>query len=130
MSARRAVLRDALCRKMHALLSASADDADAKKAVDACWTALQRWADVSGTEYSLLSYRLARWKGRRGQALKILVGMCTKFSAKANGVGAAMKVPDEQMLRGELAALYGELGWDFLAENEKMGAVKRFPPSK
>ena len=40
-----------------------------EKAVDACWTALQRWADVSGTEYSLLSYRLARWKGRRGQAL-------------------------------------------------------------
>ena len=71
-----------------------------------------------------------RWKGQQGKALKILLGMCTGFDTKANGVGAVMNVPDEKMLRGELARLYSELGWDFLAENEKMGAVKRFPPSK
>ena len=116
---------------MHALLSyPKLDDTASKRAVEACWTALQRWADVSATEYSLLSYRLARWKGQRGKALKILIGMCTKFDRKSNGVGAAMKVPDEKMLRAELAGMYSELGWEFLAENERMGAVKRFPTSK
>ena len=75
----RSILRDALKRKMHALLSMSSVEQD-KKLLNEHWEEIQRWCDVKGMECEHVSYRYAVWKGETGVLL--LVKTDTTASAK------------------------------------------------
>jgi hypothetical protein len=116
MRARRSILCDALHRKLHAMIT-SGD----VEGTDACWTALQRWCNVSDAEYALVSMRRAQLKGQPGKALEGLLGM---IGAKYD---ESKHLATEARLRKELLGMYEANGWTHLAENEKMGLVVRFP---
>ena len=116
MRARRSILCDALHRKLHALITAG--DVEG---TDACWTALQRWCNVSDAEYALASVRRARIKGRQGKALEGLLGMVGDKHDEAKHVAT------EARLRKELLGMYEANGWTHLAENERTGMVVRYP---
>ena len=111
MTTLRSILRDALKRKMHALLSMSSVEQD-KKLLNEHWEEIQRWCDVKGMECEHVSYRYAVWKGETGASLKILLSMIDKYDGKKH-------LATESVLRGELLALYEKIGWDHLVDNEK-----------
>ena len=116
MRARRSILCDALHRKLHALIT-SGD----VKAVEECWSSLQKWCSTSDPEYALASLRRALLKGESGMALKLLLGMV------GPNYNASKHLASEKRLRQELLRMYKANGWEHLAENEKMGVVVKFP---
>ena len=109
MVARRTILRDALKRKMHALLSTMSVGKD-KKVVTDHWEELQRWCDMKQCEF--IQYRFALWKSEIGLALKTLLGIVDSYDAKKH-------LATESKLRQELLKMYESIGWELLVDNEK-----------
>ena len=119
MTTLRTFLRDALKRKMHALLSVS-DSQNDKKILKAHWDEMQKWCDVTKADYEYVGYRYALWKGETGAALKLLLSMIGSYDSKKH-------IATEQLLRKELLNLYTKFDWDHLIDNEKRYQQLNYP---
>jgi predicted amino acid-binding ACT domain protein len=119
MQSLRTILRDALTRKMHALLSTlSFDEQEHAVIVEAHYEEMQRWCNVEKDDY--LQYRLATWKKESGKALKTLLTIAKEYDTKKH-------VVSERKVREELLKLYEEFGWDHLVDNEKRFIQMHYP---
>jgi len=121
MDAKKAVLVEALVRKMRAQL-------DLKDvAFKDTYLELAKWEDVSSDKYAYLSFQRAMELERYGQALQILSKLC-KASLASGSVGVACTgTPSPKELFELRISLLEKLQWDKWVEMEKRWNIIRFP---